>query len=159
MDQLVITSGFRIVSGGQTGADRAGLDWAIARGVEHGGWCPRRRTAEDGQIPLRYALTETPSSGYPQRTEWNVRDSDATVVFTISDDLTGGSLLTVKCAAKLKKPCIHISARMHPKYLAQFLSQHSVRTLNVAGQRESNAPDIYGRVFEVLDASLVVRAD
>ncbi|MGI8605082.1 MAG: YpsA SLOG family protein [Verrucomicrobiales bacterium] len=64
----------RIISGGQTGADRAALDWAIANGVPHGGWCPKGRLAEDGPIPDRYQLTETPTANYLQRNEWNVRD-------------------------------------------------------------------------------------
>lgn len=64
----------RIVSGGQTGADRAALDWAIANNVPHGGWCPKGRKAEDGAIPAHYALKETPSASYLQRTEWNMRD-------------------------------------------------------------------------------------
>jgi putative molybdenum carrier protein len=79
----------KIVSGGQTGADRAALDWALARGVPCGGWCPKGRKAEDGPIDLKYPLKETPSSSYLQRTEWNVRDSDATVVFSIEPTLTG----------------------------------------------------------------------
>jgi hypothetical protein len=70
----------RIVSGGQTGADRAALDWAIARHVPHGGWCPKGRKAEDGVIDARYELMETPSDFYEERTLWNVRDSDGTVI-------------------------------------------------------------------------------
>jgi len=71
----------RIVSGGQTGADRAALDWAIAHGIPHGGWCPKGRKAEDGMSQAKYELIETPSTDYVQRTELNVRDSDGTVVF------------------------------------------------------------------------------
>ena len=78
----------RIVSGGQTGADRAALDIAIRHGITHGGWCPKGRRAEDGPISCQYALTETPSEQYIQRTEWNVRDSDGTVVFTLNTDVT-----------------------------------------------------------------------
>jgi hypothetical protein len=87
-----------IVSGGQTGADRAALDWALARGVECGGWCPKGRKAEDGPIDPKYRLKETPSAAYLQRTEWNVRDSDGTVLFSIEPTLTGGSLKTVDFA-------------------------------------------------------------
>jgi Circularly permutated YpsA SLOG family len=85
----------KIVSGGQTGADRAGLDWAIKNGIQHGGWCPKGRRAEDGPIDAKYQLQETPSSNYPQRTEWNVRDSDGTMIFSIGEYLTGGSLKTI----------------------------------------------------------------
>jgi len=74
----------KIISGGQTGADRAALDFAIERGMPLGGWCPAGLKSEDGPIDRRYQLKETPSIGYVQRTEWNVRDSDGTVVFSIS---------------------------------------------------------------------------
>ena len=90
----------RIVSGGQTGADRAALDWAISNDIPHGGWCPAGRLAEDGAIDSRYNLQETPKADYLQRTEWNVRDSDATVIFSIKPDLMGGSLATQKLAEK-----------------------------------------------------------
>jgi hypothetical protein len=73
----------RIISGGQIGVDRIALDWAIAHGTQHGGWCPTGRRAEDGRIPDRYYLQETPSRNYEQRTKWNVRDSDATLIITL----------------------------------------------------------------------------
>lgn len=81
----------KIVSGGQTGVDRAGLDFAIALGIPHGGWCPKGRKAEDGPIDNRYQLQETPRADYLQRTEWNVRDNDGTVIFTVNATLSGGS--------------------------------------------------------------------
>jgi len=102
----------KIVSGGQTGADRAALDWAIGRGLEHGGWCPRGRRAEDGAVPLQYRLTETPTERWEQRTEWNVRDSDATLIITVSETLTGGSLRTLELARTLGKPYLHLSRRL-----------------------------------------------
>jgi hypothetical protein len=98
----------KIVSGGQTGADRAALAWAIERGIPHGGWCPKGRLAEDGGVPARYKLTETFTSRYLQRTESNVRDSDGTVVLTISPILSGGSKKTAFLAKMHKKPVIHI---------------------------------------------------
>src|SRR6266498_3663785 len=88
----------RIVSGGQTGADRAALDWALAHGVPHGGWCPRGRKAEDGTIARLYLLTETPADSYAPRTEWNVRDSDGTAILSLSQTLTGGSRKTAELA-------------------------------------------------------------
>jgi hypothetical protein len=100
----------KIVSGGQTGADRAALDWALAHGVPCGGWCPKGRKAEDGPIDPKYPLKETPSSSYLQRTEWNVRDSDATVLFSTESDLTGGSKRTMEFARKHKKPRLHLCA-------------------------------------------------
>ena len=94
----------KIASGGQTGADRAGLDFAIEHGIPHGGWCPKGRLAEDGPIDARYDLKETPSSNYLQRTEWNARDADGTVVFSIGPTLSGGSKKTVSLAHKHGKP-------------------------------------------------------
>ena len=99
----------KLVSGGQTGADIAALDVALRYNFPHGGWCPKGRLSLDGQIPAKYLLTETPSSGYPQRTEWNVRDSDGAVVFTFSKQPTGGSLKTINLCKKHGKPCLHIS--------------------------------------------------
>ncbi len=84
----------KIVSGGQTGADRAALDWAIEHKADHAGWCPKGRKAEDGSIPDHYQLNATPTANYLQRTEWNVRDSDATAIFTIKEQLSGGSKRT-----------------------------------------------------------------
>src|SRR5437762_548542 len=84
----------RIVSGGQTGADRAALDFAIEHGLKHGGWCPRGRRAEDGRIPSRYELEETQTISYVQRTEWNIRDSDCTAIFTLKAAPAGGSKKT-----------------------------------------------------------------
>src|SRR6202011_5716034 len=84
----------RIVSGGQTGADRAALDWALQHNVPCGGWCPKGRKAEDGPINPKYPLKESSSVCYLQRTEWNVRDSDGTVLFSIAPILGGGSKKT-----------------------------------------------------------------
>jgi hypothetical protein len=92
------------------GCDRAALDWALAQGVECGGWCPKGRKAEDGPIDPEYPLKETPSASYLQRTEWNVRDSDATVLFSIGPKLSGGSKRTLEFARKHKKPHLHLCA-------------------------------------------------
>lgn len=145
---------FKIVSGGQTGADQAGLDWAIANKVPHGGWCPKGRKSEDGLIDTRYNLTETPRSSYLERTEWNVRDSDATLVFTVSEKLDGGSKRTAEFAQKLEKPFMHCYPRVHPKYIARFLAKHQVKILNIAGKRESSAPGIAQGVADALTAAL-----
>lgn len=84
-----------IISGGQTGADRAALDWAIAHSIPHGGWCPAGRIAEDGIIPAKYQLTEMPDGGgYRQRNKANVQNSDATLILTTSSELSGGSIGT-----------------------------------------------------------------
>jgi hypothetical protein len=151
--------GFRIISGGQTGADRAALDWAIARGIAHGGWCPRGRRAEDGRIAKRYQLIETPSRDYDQRTRWNVRDSDGTLIVSRAAKLTGGSAYTARCAERLVRPWLHV----HPgaenaKTIRAFLERHRIVTLNVAGPRASRDEGIYDYVIGVLE-SLVARAD
>jgi hypothetical protein len=145
----------RIISGGQTGADRAALDWAIEHGIPHGGWCPAGRKAEDGTIDPRYTLQETPSSGYVQRTEWNVRDSDGTVVFSIAPVLTGGSKKTIELAHKHHKPVIHIARDGGPASPAQallgFIRDHKIKVLNVAGPRSSKEPEVGAFVKEVLE--------
>jgi len=146
--------GFTLVAGGQTGADRAALDWAIEHGLRHGGWCPRGRKTEDGEVPAHYQLQETPGAGYLQRTEWNVRDSDATLIFTLGDRLDGGSKRTAAFADSLGKPWLHVRPGVHPKYVAGFLARHAVRTLNVAGKRESAAPGIGALVREVLSQAV-----
>lgn len=153
-DVFMAGDGFMLVSGGQAGADRAGLDWAIAQDIHHGGWCPRGRKTEDGVLPDRYQLQETPTSGYLQRTEWNVRDSDATLIFTLDDGLDGGSKRTAAFADRLGKPWLHVRSGVHPKYVARFLIRHGMKTLNVAGKRESAAPGIGGLVRLVLSQAV-----
>jgi len=148
----------KIISGGQTGVDRAALDWAIERGVPHGGWCPKGRKAEDGVIDPRYNLTETPSEDYSQRTEWNVRDSDGTAVFSVRRELRGGSLLTVEIASQRGKPVIHLCARdeqtNHAQELRSFIEEFGISVLNVAGPRESDEPSVCRFVSRVLDRAL-----
>lgn len=150
---------FTLVAGGQTGADRAALDWAVAESVRHGGWCPRGRGTEDGPLPDFYRLRETPGSGYLQRTEWNVRDSDATLVFTLSEKLDGGSKRTADCAERLGTPWLHVRPCVHPKFIARFPAQRHVTVLNVAGKRESSAPGIASLVRQVLAQALRVRRE
>lgn len=155
-DIFSVGSSFTIVSGGQSGADRAALDWAIERGVAHGGWCPKGRKCEDGPLPQRYQLLETPSSAYLQRTEWNVRDSDATLIFTLADLLGGGSKRTAEFAQKMGRPFLHVRMGVHPKYIARFLARHAVTRLNIAGKRESSAPGIGALVYQCMCAALAV---
>ena len=142
----------RILSGGQTGADRAALDWAIRRGIAHGGWCPRGRRAEDGPIAPRYVLIETPSRDYEQRTRWNVRDSDGTLIVSRSPALTGGSAFTARCAERLAQPWLHVHPGADdPQAIRAFLERHRIRTLNVAGPRTSTDSQIYDYAIEVLE--------
>lgn len=153
-DVFLAGDGFLLVSGGQAGADRAALDWAIGAGIAHGGWCPKGRKAEDGMLPDCYRLRETPTAAYLQRTEWNVRDSDATLVFTLADRLDGGSKHSAAFADGLGKPWLHVRPGVHPKYVARFLARHRVRILNVAGKRASAAPGIGELVRQVLSQAV-----
>jgi hypothetical protein len=147
----------KIISGGQTGADRAALDWAIKNGVAHGGWCPKGRKAEDGPIDAKYQLQETPSSIYRQRTEWNVRDSDGTVIFSVGKRLLGNSFETLEFAKKFRKPYLHFSAGFKDRaasVLKKWMQDNNIRVLNVAGPRASNEPEVGKFVMTTLDAAL-----
>ena len=104
-DPVFAGSVTRIVSGGQTGADRAALDWAIGHGLPHGGWCPKGRLAEDGTIDGRYALQEARTTDYLDRTRQNVIDSDATLILNLGE-LNGGSQATQRFVEDLQKPCL-----------------------------------------------------
>ena len=157
----------KIISGGQTGADRAALDAAIACGVPHGGWCPKGRLAEDGTISAKYNLREMETESYSERTRANVADSDATLIFS-HGPLTGGSLLTQQFAEELGRPCIHIDLSIVDA-MSSSRSMHSEKrdgdiastfpnignsqregrvVLNVAGPRASGDPQIYDAVYE-----------
>lgn len=134
----------RIVSGGQSGVDRAALDIAFELGIPCGGWCPRGRLAEDGPIPPAYPLRETPSPDYAERTAWNVRDSGGTLVLTVGPP-ADGTAFTVTCASEWGKPCLVIDLS-DPAGLEQaqaWLDHHAIEVLNVAGPRASKTPHIY----------------
>ena len=154
----------RIVSGGQTGADRAALDAAQALGIETGGWVPRSRRAEDGRIPDRYPnMKETASAEPAQRTELNVRDSDGTVVLC-RGAVSGGTKWTVDVSRKLRKPMLRLDLATQPvKTAAHRLRAWSVtegiEVLNVAGPRESEDGDIYGAVRSVLECAFGAGSD
>jgi hypothetical protein len=152
---LMFQQDFKIVSGGQTGADRSALDWARRRGFTHGGWCPSGRLAEDGSINPAYQLRETPSHGYLQRTEWNVRDSCGTVIFSVSEILTGGSLATQRFAELHKKPCLHLhpglDERELPLRLLEFIHVNRIKVLNVAGSGAYKEPEVVRLVQHTLD--------
>ena len=141
----------KIVSGGQTGVDRAALDVALELGIPCGGWCPRGRRAEDGVIPARYPLQETPWDGYPQRTAWNVRDTDATLVLTLGEP-DRGTALTIRLARANGKPClvVDLGAGNGVEEARAWLGENGVGVLNVAGPRESSAAGIHDRAAEFL---------
>ena len=143
----------KIVSGGQTGADRAALDAAKAMQISHGGWCPHGRIAEDGKLSMKYRLRQTPHSDYVERTLWNVRDSDATLIFTTKKKLSGGTLMTWRFAKQLKKPVLHICSQdlQNPlRKLDAFIKNNGVKLLNVAGPRASKEPRVYEFVYNTL---------
>lgn len=132
-----------IVSGGQSGVDRAALDAALASGMDVGGWCPAGRWAEDGPIHARYPLRETPSADPAERTRRNVRDSDATLVLAPAP-LAGGTALTVAIARDLGRPRLILDPTSDsPDVAVDWLRQCAAETLNVAGPRESEVPGVY----------------
>ena len=146
----------QIISGGQTGVDRAALDFAIEHDIPHGGWCPKGRKSEDGSLEPKYRVTETPSASYPLRMEWNVRDSDGSVIFSIAPILTGGSKKTVEFAIKHKKPWLHISRSRDASPQVRFfdfIRAHRIKILNVAGSRASKEPEVGAFVKRVLQAT------
>ena len=132
-----------IVSGGQTGVDRAALDVAMELGWQHGGWCPLGRVAEDGYIPVRYRLRQTESPQYGIRTERNVIDSDATLIL-YRTELSGGTELTWRFTRIHGRPCYlqNILSRINSEQLCDWLHENGVTKLNVAGPRESTCPGI-----------------
>ncbi len=146
----------RIVSGGQTGVDRAALDFAMSRDIGHGGWVPKGRKAEDGPLPPRYMVRETRTSSYGERTRKNVADSDGTLI-VFQDRLSGGTALTHAYAVKAQKPVLlvdvsDISLPDAAVSVRSWLSSGRIKTLNVAGPRESQAPGIYGKTVALLTA-------
>lgn len=147
----------KIVSGGQTGVDRAGLDVAIALGIEHGGWCPKGRRAEDGRIPECYQLDETESPDYAVRTERNVVDSDGTLILYFAA-LRGGTELTYRLAQRHGRP--HFLVDLHGPASAEtvrrWILDHGIRTLNVAGPRASQNEDIYEAARTYLESVLEI---
>ncbi len=144
----------KIISGGQTGADRGGLDAAIELGIPHGGWCPKGRLAEDGRIPDKYKLEEMSSKDYLKRTEQNVIDSGATLIFTYGKP-TGGSKRTVEFAKKHGRPylCVDLQESLEDikSRIKEWLEGFGREVvLNVAGSRESKAAGIEKKVKELL---------
>jgi hypothetical protein len=133
----------KIISGGQTGVDRGALDAALELGLPHGGWCPRGRFAEDGRIPERYKLRETEASDYAMRTERNVLDGDATLIFC-RGSLSGGTLLTYRLAERHGRPCktADLNEPLDAADILHWLEDHRIAVLNVAGPRESQNPGI-----------------
>jgi hypothetical protein len=145
-----------LISGGQTGADQAALDAAIALGFPHGGWIPKGRKTEAGPLPQHYNLKEMSSYRYRDRTEHNVLAADATLICSYGP-LTGGSALTEAFAIRHDRPFLHIDfsctdQQQATQIVEQWLATFTCRILNVAGPRASNEPRIYPAVFALLTA-------
>jgi len=140
----------KVISGGQTGVDQAGLDAAIRLGIPHGGWCPKGRRSETGRIPYKYkGLRETEVLSYPERTKLNVRDANATIVFAYDLRSSKGTALTVRLCKKLGRPWFDVLSELGMfnsnedgyDYMAEQLSGFEI--INVAGSRESGNPGIF----------------
>ena len=137
----------KIVSGGQTGVDRAALDVAIFLGIDHGGWCPRGRRSEQGPIPDVYQLQETESRDYAFRTKQNVIDSDGTLIL-YRRKMSGGTELTYKLARRHNRPCLCVDLdggdveSESGSFVLKWINDQNIGKLNVAGPRESSSPGI-----------------
>lgn len=151
----------KIISGGQTGVDRAALDAALAGDFPCGGWAPLGREAEDGIIPQHYPLDECGQSGTEERTRLNVRDSDASLILTKGADpaaLVDGTGLTIEWAAKLSKPylVVDLGQPADPDGVAECLQGTGILVLNIAGPRESTAPGIYKSALDFINALMAI---
>jgi hypothetical protein len=147
----------KIISGGQTGVDRAALDAAIKLSIAHGGWIPRGRLTENGPLPPQYQLRETRSSSYAERTEKNVLEADGTLIIS-RGPLTGGSEYTREMAVKHRRPWLHIDLENNPRFQAatvinKWISNKKIEILNVAGPRASKDSRIYNDTLNILESA------
>jgi Circularly permutated YpsA SLOG family len=148
----------KIISGGQTGVDRAALDVALKHGFDSGGWCPTGRLDELGRIPDRYPVKELDSGGFTERTLQNVKDSDGTVII-YPGKLGGGTEQTVRFCAEEQRPhelidASKISAEEAAQSISDFVRENKIDILNVAGPRQSEWPDGYDYASRALDSFL-----
>ena len=148
----------KIISGGQTGVDRAALDVALNHGIECGGWCPAGRLDEVGRIPDRYPLQELQVGGFTERTFQNVKDSDGTVII-YAGKLSGGTEQTVRSCQELQRPnelieASRISAEAAAKLISDFVRKHKIDILNFAGPRQREWPEGYHYASRVLEVFL-----
>lgn len=143
----------KIISGGQTGVDRAALDFALEYKIPCGGWCPKGRTAEDGIIDPSYPLRESESSDPVVRTRMNVTDSEAVLAF-VDEKMDEGTIAAVDCAEETGKPLFVVYLQMNladqEEGLDQFLNENRIHTINIVGARESNSPGIYHKTMHFL---------
>lgn len=149
----------KIISGGQTGVDRAALDVAMRAGIAHGGWIPKGRLTEDGPLPPHYQLEEMPTEAYDARTEKNVLDSDGTLIVSRGRP-TGGTDFTRKMALKHGKQLLHIDLALGQRasdagsLIASWVEMNRIETLNVAGPRASHDPAIYMDTVNIMTHAL-----
>jgi hypothetical protein len=141
----------KIISGGQTGTDRAALDFALDNWIDCGGWCPKYRTAEDGKIPDRYPLKETNSSDPSVRTAANIRDTDGTLIIH-KGDIDSGTVFTIQKCIESRKPLIEVdlSERYNLHQAVDWFKQKNIRVVNIAGPRESHSPGLYKEAYRYL---------
>lgn len=144
----------KVISGGQTGVDRAALDAAISLGIPTGGWCPKGRLAEDGRIEDKYPLTETLSSDTAQRTEWNIRDSDGSLVIVWNPMPKDGTVFALECLKKWKKPhlVINLSETPKPKIedIVKWIQENNIKVISIGGPRGSFAKNVYTDAFDLI---------
>jgi hypothetical protein len=148
----------KIISGGQTGVDRAALDVALKHGIDCGGWCPAGRLDEFGRIPDRYPVKELEEGSFAERTLQNVKDSDGTIVIYFNE-LRGGTQYTVHCCKELQRPqklinAANISSQEAAQSMVDFVSEHKIDILNLAGPRQSEWPEGYEYAFRALEIFL-----
>ena len=150
-------SKLKIISGGQSGVDRAALDFALKHTIKCGGWCPKGRIAEDGKIDGKYPLKETLDSTYKTRTKFNVQESDGTLIF-FNIKMDDGTRLTFDVAQKMNKPVLRIDLRKEKDINLQktrnWINFNYLEIVNVAGPRESNTTGIYSMTLEFLEGLL-----
>ena len=144
----------KIISGGQTGAGRAALDFATENDITHGGWIPKGRKTEDGNLPEKYRLQEMLTGSYPKRTKKNILNSDGSIIFS-RGKLTSGPALTQKLAKHHNKPWVHLDLNQMNEWIAAdiikgWIKRHEIQILNVAGTRASKDPGIYDIVVSIL---------
>ena len=143
----------KVISGGQTGVDRAGLDAALNAAIPIGGYCPKGRIAEDGTIPAKYPMIELESPDTYYRTEQNVIKSDGTLILN-KGPLSEGTKLTVDFTVKYGKPCliVQLEKPIDPVHVTRWIREQFISVLNIAGPRESKLPEgIYNEACTYLD--------
>ncbi len=150
---LIHINNITIISGGQTGVDRAALDFALKNNIQCGGWCPLGRLAEDGVISHKYPLKETKTSKYEERTRLNVKDSDGTLIL-YENEMDEGTVLTHKLALEMNKPVLTIKLPVgqafNKELFSNWITNSNISALSIGGPRESSSPGIYKLTYSFL---------